>query len=198
MGSRFAVGIENAGAFLRRLALGYNGNRLALAAGWRRPGSIPNRTASMQLDGAMTRLKSQVFKTVLPFFLLALFGAACGEETNTVTAAFERYGLDVGAESDERLVYIGAPQDTSVKVNGRDVLIYRFPDRDDLREGIRAIEDIIRAGTGLWGYDPENPGASYHERGLYIVYFGDHPDAERMRQAMDAEIRLSPFEALEE
>ena len=161
-------------------------------------GSIPTEAASIQLDGAMTRLKSQIFKTVLPFFLLALFGAACGEETNTVTAAFEQHGLDVGAESDERLVYIGAPQDTSVKVNGRDVLVYRFPDRDDLREGVQAIEDIIRAGTGLWGYDPENPGASYHERGLYIVYFGDHPDAERMRQAMDAEIGLAPFEALEE
>ncbi len=33
---RFGVGIENAGAFLRRLALGYNGNRRAFAAGWRR------------------------------------------------------------------------------------------------------------------------------------------------------------------
>ena len=85
----------------------------------------------------------------------------------------------MGAESDERLVFIGAPQDTSVKVNGHDVLIYRFPDRDDVREGVIAIEDIIKAGTGLWGYDQENPAASYHERGLYIVYFGDSPRRRR-------------------
>lgn len=169
---------------------------LGFRAGWRSLAWGLLGASVIRLDGTMTRISARVFKIALPCFLLALFVAACGEETNTVVGAFERHGLDVGAASDEGLVYIGAPQDTSVKVNGRDVLIYRFPDRDDLREGIWAIEDIIRAGTGLWGYDAENPGASYHERGLYIVYFGDHPDAERMRQAMDAEIRLTTLEAL--
>ena len=170
---------------------------LGLSRGLRESGWGLFGDSVIQLDGTMTRISARVFKIALPCFLLALFVAACGEETNTVIGAFERHGLDVGAESDERLVYIGSPQDTSIKVNGRDVLIYRFPDRDDLREGVRAIEDIIRAGTGLWGYDAENPGASYYERGLYIVYFGDHPDAERIRQAMDAEIRRTTLEALE-
>ena len=124
--------------------------------------------------------------------------AACGEETSEVVGILKSNGFNVGAESDERLVFIGAPQDTSVKVNGRDILIYRFPDRDDLREGIIAIEDIIRAGTGLWGYDQENPGASYHERGLYIVYFGDHPDADRIRQVMDDNIKYLEIEEEEE
>ena len=128
----------------------------------------------------------------------ALLAAACGEETSEVIGILKSNGFDVGAESDERLVFIGAPQDTSVKVNGRDVLIYRFPDRDDLREGVIAIEDIIRAGTGLWGYDAENPGASYHERGLYIVYFGDHPDADRIREAMDKDIKYLEIEEDEE
>ncbi len=131
---------------------------------------------------------------LLAFGVAALLAAACGEETSEVIGILKSNGFDVGAESDERLVFIGAPQDTSVKVNGRDVLIYRFPDRDDLREGVIAIEDIIKAGTGLWGYDPENPDASYHERGLYIVYFGDHPDANRIREAMDKEIKYNPFE----
>ena len=127
-----------------------------------------------------------------------LSAAACGEETSEVVGILKSNGFNVGAESDERLVFIGAPQDTSVKVNGHDVLIYRFPDRDDLREGIIAIEDIIRAGTGLWGYDPENPGAAYHERGLYIVYFGDHPDADRIRQVMDNNIKYLEIEEEEE
>ena len=127
-------------------------------------------------------------------FALSATLAACGEETSEVVGILKSNGFNVGAESDERLVFIGAPQDTSVKVNGRDVLIYRFPDRDDLREGIIAIEDIIRAGTGLWGYDQENPGASYHERGLYIVYFGDHPDADRIRQVMDDNIKYLEIE----
>ena len=120
--------------------------------------------------------------------------AACGEETSEVIGILKSNGFNVGAESDERLVFIGAPQDTSVKVNGLDVLIYRFPDREDLREAVIAIEDIIKAGTGLWGYDPENPGASYHERGLYIVYFGDHPDADRIRAAMDKDIKYQVIE----
>ena len=135
----------------------------------------------------------KVFTMLLAFALSATL-AACGEETSEVVGILKSNGFNVGAESDERLVFIGAPQDTSVKVNGRDVLIYRFPDRDDLREGIIAIEDIIRAGTGLWGYDPENPGASYHERGLYIVYFGDHPEADRIRQVMDDNIKYLEIE----
>ena len=135
---------------------------------------------------------------ILAFGVAALLAAACGEETSEVIGILKSNGFDVGAESDERLVFIGAPQDTSVKVNGRDVLIYRFPDRDDLREGVIAIEDIIRAGTGLWGYDAENPGASYHERGLYIVYFGDHPDADRIREAMDKDIKYLEIEEDEE
>ncbi len=130
--------------------------------------------------------------------MTTLLAAACDEETSEVIGILKSNGFNVGAESDERLVFIGAPQDTSVKVNGRDVLIYRFPDRDDLREGVIAIEDIIRAGTGLWGYDPENPGAAYHERGLYIVYFGDHPDADRIRQAMDKDIKYQEIESEEE
>ncbi|MXY42728.1 MAG: hypothetical protein F4Y50_01455 [Dehalococcoidia bacterium] len=127
-------------------------------------------------------------------FALSATLAACGEETSEVVGILKSNGFNVGAESDERLVFIGAPQDTSVKVNGHDVLIYRFPDRDDLREGIIAIEDIVRAETGLWGYDQENPGASYHERGLYIVYFGDHPDADRIRQVMDNNIKYLEIE----
>ena len=124
----------------------------------------------------------------------ALMAAACGEETSEVIGILKSNGFNVGAESDERLVFIGAPQDTSVKVNGRDVLIYRFPDREDLREAVIAIEDIIKAGTGFWGYDQQNPGASYHERGLYIVYFGDHPDADRIRAAMDKDIKYQVIE----
>ena len=139
----------------------------------------------------------KVFTMLLAFALSATL-AACGEETSEVVDILKNNGFNVGAESDERLVFIGAPQDTSVKVNGQDVLIYRFPDRDDLREGVIAIEDIIRAGTGLWGYDPENPGAAYHERGLYIVYFGDHPDAERIRQVMDDNIRYLEVESEED
>ena len=135
---------------------------------------------------------------LLAFFVVALLAAACGEETSEVIGILKSNGFDVGKESDERLLFIGAPQDTSVKVNGRDVLVYRFSDRDDLREGVIAIEDIIRAGTGLWGYDPENPAASYHERGLYIVYFGDHPDADRIREAMEKEIKYNPIESDEE
>ena len=139
----------------------------------------------------------KVFTMLLAFALSATL-AACGEETSEVVGILKSNGFNVGAESDERLVFIGAPQDTSVKVNGHDVLIYRFPDRDDLREGIIAIEDITRAGTGLWGYDQENPGASYHERGLYIVYFGDHPDADRIRQVMDDNIKYLEIEEEEE
>ncbi|MYD52494.1 MAG: hypothetical protein F4W93_13590 [Dehalococcoidia bacterium] len=139
----------------------------------------------------------KVFTMLLAFALSATL-AACGEETSEVVGILKSNGFNVGAESDERLVFIGAPQDTSVKVNGHDVLIYRFPDRDDLREGIIAIEDIISAGTGLWGYDQENPGASYHERGLYIVYFGDHPDADRIRQVMDDNIKYLEIEEEEE
>lgn len=135
---------------------------------------------------------------LLAFGVAALLAASCGEETSELIGILKNNGFDVGAESDERLVFIGAPQDTSVKVNGRDVLVYRFPDRDDLREGVIAIEDIIRAGTGLWGYDQENPAASYHERGLYIVYFGDHPDADRIREAMDKDIKYNLIEADEE
>ena len=143
----------------------------------------------------MKRPAIKIPMTILALAAAALLAAACGEETSEVIDILKSNGFDVGAESDERLVFIGAPQDTSVKVNGRDVLIYRFLDRDDLREGIIAIEDIIRAGTGLWGYDPENPAASYHERGLYIVYFGDHPDADRIRQAMDKDIKYQEIES---
>ena len=143
----------------------------------------------------MKRSAIKIPMTILALAAFALLAAACGEETSEVIDVLRSNGFDVGAESDERLVFIGAPQDTSVKVNGRDVLIYRFLDRDDLREGIIAIEDIIRAGTGLWGYDPENPAASYHERGLYIVYFGDHPDADRIRQAMDKDIKYQEIES---
>ena len=146
----------------------------------------------------MNRPAIKIPMIILALAVFALLAAACGEETSEVIDVLESNGFDVGAESDERLVFIGAPQDTSVKVNGRDVLIYRFLDRDDLREGIIAIEDIIRAGTGLWGYDPENPAASYHERGLYIVYFGDHPDADRIRQAMDKDIKYQEIESEEE
>ena len=142
----------------------------------------------------MKRPTIKIATIVLALAASALLAAACGEETSEVIGILKSNGFDVGAESDERLLFIGAPQDTSVKVNGRDVLIYRFPDRDDLREGVIAIEDIIRAGTGLWGYDQENPGASYHERGLYIVYFGDHPDADRIRQVMDANIKYLEVE----
>ena len=146
----------------------------------------------------MKRLAVKVPMILLALAVVALLAMACGEQTSEVIGILKNNGFDVGAESDERLVFIGAPQDTSVKVNGRDVLIYRFPDRDDLREGVIAIEDIIRAGTGLWGYDPENPTASYHERGLYIVYFGDHPDADRIRKAMDKEIKYNPIESDDE
>lgn len=146
----------------------------------------------------MNRPAIKIPMIILALAVFALLAAACGEETSEVIDVLRSNGFDVGAESDERLVFIGAPQDTSVKVNGRDVLIYRFLDRDDLREGIIAIEDIIRAGTGLWGYDPENPAASYHERGLYIVYFGDHPDADRIRQAMDKDIKYQEIESEEE
>ncbi len=142
----------------------------------------------------MKRATIKIAMILLALAASALLAAACGEETSEVIGILKSNDFDVGAESDERLLFIGAPQDTSVKVNGRDVLIYRFPDRDDLREGVIAIEDIIRAGTGLWGYDPENPGASYHERGLYIVYFGDHPDADRIRQVMDANIKYLEVE----
>ena len=135
---------------------------------------------------------------LLAFAVATFFTAACGEETNELIGILKNNGFNVGAESDERLVFIGAPQDTSVKVNGHDVLIYRFPDRDDVREGVIAIEDIIKAGTGLWGYDQENPAASYHERGLYIVYFGDHPDADGIREAMEKEITYLEIESKEE
>ena len=105
----------------------------------------------------MKRPLIKISTILLAFGVATLLVAACGEETSEVIGILKSNGFNVGPESDERLVYIGAPQDTSVKVNGRQVLIYRFPDRDDLREGVIAIEDIIKAGTGLWGYDPENP-----------------------------------------
>ena len=143
-------------------------------------------------------MKLQAFKisiTVLALAMVGLLVSACGEETSEVIGILKSNGFNVGAESDERLVFIGAPQDTSVKVNGHDVLIYRFSDRDDLREALIAIDDIIRAGTGFWGYDQENPGGSYHERGLYIVYFGDHPDAERIRQVMDKDVKYQEIES---
>ncbi len=143
----------------------------------------------------MIRTTTQIPKTLLLLSLFVLIVAACGEETSEVVAALKNNGFDVGPESDERLVYIGAPQDTSVKVNGRDVLIYRFVKRDDLREGIIAINDIATAGTGLWGYDPENPTASYYDRGLYLVYFGDHPDADKIRQAIDKDVKFTAFES---
>ena len=143
----------------------------------------------------MKRRFAMVLMLLLAFAAITLLTAGCGEETSEVIDILKDNGFNVGTESDERLVFIGAPQDTSVKVNGRDVLVYRFPDRDDLREGVIAIEDIIAAGTGLWGYDHENPAASYHERGLYIVYFGDHPDADRIREAMDKDIRYLPYES---
>ena len=146
----------------------------------------------------MKRSVIKIPTILLAFGVAALLAAACGEETSEVIGILKSNGFDVGAESNERLVFIGAPQDTSVKVNGRDVLIYRFPDRDDLREGVIAIEDIIRAGTGLWGYDQENPAASYHERGLYIVYFGDHPDADRIREAMEKDIKYQAIEGEDE
>ena len=145
----------------------------------------------------MKRPAIKIATILLAFAASALLAAACGEETSEVIDILKSNGFNVGAESDERLVFIGAPQDTSVKVNGRDVLIYRFPDRDDLREGVIAIEDIIRAGTGLWGYDQENPGAAYHERGLYIVYFGNHPDADRIREVMDKDIKYQEIESEE-
>ena len=142
----------------------------------------------------MTRLTFQVTKTLVLLSLLVLTLAACGEETSEVVAALKNNGFDVGPESDERLVYIGAPQDTSVKVNGRDVLVYRFADRGDLRKGIEAINEIAKAGTALWGYDIENIEASYYERGLYIVYFGDHPEAEKIRRAIDKGVKFTQFE----
>ena len=146
----------------------------------------------------MKRPVIKISTMFLAIWVAALLATACGEETSEMIGILKNNGFNVGAESDERLVFIGAPQDTSVKVNGRDVLIYRFPDRDDLREGVIAIEDIIKAGTGLWGYDPENPAGSYHERGLYIVYFGDHPDADGIRAAMEKDIKYNPFEDGEE
>ena len=154
--------------------------------------------ANMQRDGIMKRQFFKIFMTVLALAMVALLASACGEATSEVIDILKSNGFNVGAESDERLVFIGAPQDTSVKVNGRDVLIYRFNDRDDLREALIAIDDIIRAGTGFWGYDQENPGASYHERGLYIVYFGDHPDADRIRQVMEEDIKYQEIVEEEE
>jgi|GEM_PF-2056824 len=142
----------------------------------------------------MTRLTVQVPKVLVLLCLLVLALAACGEETSEVITALKNNGFKIGPESDERLVFIGAPQDTSVKVNDRDVLIYRFADRDDLRKGIEAISDIAKAGNALWGYDVENLEASYYERGLYIVYFGDHPDAEKIRQAIDRDVKFTQFE----
>jgi hypothetical protein len=142
----------------------------------------------------MTRITTQIPTTLILLSLLVLTLAACGEKTGEVIAAFESGGLDVGPESDVGLIYIGAPQDTSVKVNGRDVLIYRFVRRDDLREGIIAINNIMKAGTGLWGYDIENPEASYHDKGLYLVYYGDHPDADRIREAIDTGLNTGVFE----
>ena len=146
----------------------------------------------------MKRSAIKIATILLALAVSTLMAVACGEETSELIGILKSNGFNVGAESDERLVFIGAPQDTSVKVNGHDVLIYRFPDRDGLREGVIAIEDIIRAGTGLWGYDQQNPGASYHERGLYIVYFGDHPDADRIREAMDKDIKYQEIEEDEE
>ena len=146
----------------------------------------------------MKRSAIKIATILLALAVSALMAVACGEETSELIGILKSNGFNVGGESDERLVFIGAPQDTSVKVNGHDVLIYRFPDRDGLREGVIAIEDIIRAGTGLWGYDQQNPGASYHERGLYIVYFGDHPDADRIREAMDKDIKYQEIEEDEE
>jgi hypothetical protein len=130
--------------------------------------------------------------------LLVLALAACGEETSEVITALKKNGFKVGPQSDERLVYIGSPQDTSVKVNDQDVLVYRFADRDDLRKGIEAINDIAKAGNALWGYDIENLEASYYERGLYIVYFGDHPDAEKIRRAIDRDVKFTQFETARE
>ena len=153
---------------------------------------------NMQRDGAMKRQVFKIFITVLTLAMVGLLASACGEATSEVIGILRSNGFNVGAESDERLVFIGAPHDTSVKVNGQDVLIYRFNDRDDLREALIAIDDIIRAGTGFWGYDAENPGASYHERGLYIVYFGDHPDADRIRQVMDKDIKYQEIESEDE
>ena len=145
----------------------------------------------------MKRPVIKIATILLAFGVTALLAAACGEETSELIDILKNNGFNVGAESDESLVFIGAPQDTSVKVNGRDVLIYRFLDREDLREGVIAIEDIIRAGTGLWGYDQENPAASYHDRGLYLVYFGDHPDGDRIRKAMDKDIKYLQIESEE-
>ena len=105
----------------------------------------------------MKRSAIKIATILLALAVSALMAVACGEETSELIGILKSNGFNVGAESDERLVFIGAPQDTSVKVNGHDVLIYRFPDRDGLREGVIAIEDIIRAGTGLWGYDPAEP-----------------------------------------
>ena len=107
----------------------------------------------------MKRSAIKIATILLALAVSALMAVACGEETSELIGILKSNGFNVGAESDERLVFIGAPQDTSVKVNGHDVLIYRFPDRDGLREGVIAIEDIIRAGTGLWGYDPAEPRA---------------------------------------
>ena len=113
---------------------------------------------------------------------------ACGDSINEVATALDASGFTVGESSDDRLVYIGAPVDDGILINGHHVLIYRYSRLEKVREGVEAIEAIIAAGTGLWGYDQANPEGAYHVQGRFIVYWGDHPEGERIRQALEDKI----------
>ena len=131
------------------------------------------------------------------FLLLALtFGvftlaaaSACGDSVSEVVTALDSSGFTIGKSSDDKLVYIGAPVDDGILVNGHHVLIYRYSRLEKVREGVEAIEAIIAAGTGLWGYDQANPKGAYHVQGRFIVYWGNHPDGERIRQVLEDRIR---------
>ncbi len=123
--------------------------------------------------------------TVAIAIALMLAAAGCAERVDVVIDLLKANGFDVGEKSEEELVFVGAPHATGVDVNGQRILIYRFSKPENVRDGVEATEDILKAGTGFWEVSLDPIEDNYYTKGEFLIFLGGHPDSERIRKLLD-------------
>ena len=123
--------------------------------------------------------------------LLSLAVACVRQDPETVEGVIEFLrdnGYTVGERSDKEVVYIWAVDAAGVDVNGHHLLIYEFAAEKGADRGLEATEKILQSGTGFWSFDRETAPVPYFAKGKVLLFLGDHPDAEKIRDLVESSL----------
>ncbi len=126
-------------------------------------------------------------------------------DVEDVIEIIDRAGYSVSEPSEAGVPFVWQNKGLGVNVDGEPIMVFRYSaptvdatgSRDNLVEGIKAINEIVEKETGFWDVDKSLGEDLYYRNGRMLVFLGGHSKSEALKQLLDADIPCQPLSRLD-